>query len=160
MGKLIFNQQLQVSKTYASNDCLGTREIIAEEDEVQPNGKKFKKLVLGKYNWRTFEDFACEASIISQALRNLGLKPRDKIAILAETRAEWILTAYACFKNNITIVTVYTNLGSDGVVSSTIPSNIILYFSSDSISCRLMLSMRPRFLSLSVPMRHCPKSPQ
>jgi len=75
----------------------------------------FRKFVLGKYNFRTFEDFNCEATIISQALRNLGLKPKDKIAILAETRAEWILTAYACFKNNITIVTIYTNLGNDGV---------------------------------------------
>ena len=63
----------------------------------------FRKFVLGKYQWRSFEDFASEASIVSQALRNLGLNPRDKVAILAETRAEWILTAYACFKNNITI---------------------------------------------------------
>ena len=104
-----------MSKTYEKNDCLGTREIIAEEEEVQGDGKVHKKLVLGKYNWRSFEDFACEATIISQALRNLGLNPRDKIAILAETRAEWILTAYACFKNNITIVTIYTNLGADGI---------------------------------------------
>ncbi len=75
----------------------------------------YRKYVLGKYHWRTFEDFASEATIISQALRNLGLKPRDRIAILAETRAEWILTAYACFKNSITIVTIYTNLGTDGI---------------------------------------------
>lgn len=74
-----------------------------------------RKFKLGKYNWKTFEDFASEATIISQALRNLGLKPKDRVAILAETRAEWILTAYACFKNSISIVTIYTTLGNDGV---------------------------------------------
>ena len=33
---------LQVSKTYGSKDGLGTREILKEEEEKQPNGKIFK----------------------------------------------------------------------------------------------------------------------
>ena len=56
----------------------------------------------------TFDDFACQATIIGQAFKSIGIKPKDRIAILAETRAEWMTTAYACFKNNITIVTIYT----------------------------------------------------
>jgi len=120
-----------VSTTYGSADCLGTREIIKEEEEKQPNGKIFKKFVLGKFHWRSFEDFASEASIVSQALRNLGLNPRDKVAILAETRAEWILTAYACFKNNITIVTIYTNLGNDGIAHALNETEVPLLICSD-----------------------------
>ena len=91
----------------------------------------FRKFVLGKYHWRSFEDFASEASIVSQALRNLGLNPRDKVAILAETRAEWILTAYACFKNNITIVTIYTNLGNDGIAHALNETEVPLLICSD-----------------------------
>lgn len=34
-----------VSKKYPNKRCLGTREILAEEDEVQPNGRVFKKVV-------------------------------------------------------------------------------------------------------------------
>ena len=68
----------------------------------------YRKFVLGTYNWMTFEDFACQATIIGQAFKSIGIKPKDRIAILAETRAEWMITAYACFKNNITIVTIYT----------------------------------------------------
>ncbi len=33
---------------YAQKDLLGTRDVLREEDEVQPNGKIFKKLHLGK----------------------------------------------------------------------------------------------------------------
>lgn len=32
------------TKHYANKRCLGTRQILAEEDEVQPNGRVFKKV--------------------------------------------------------------------------------------------------------------------
>ena len=86
---------------------------------------------MGKFIWRSFEDFASEATIVSQALRNLGLNPKDKVAILAETRAEWILMAYACFKNNITIVTIYTTLGNDGIVHALNETRVPLLICSD-----------------------------
>lgn len=98
-----------------SKDCLGTREFIAEEDEVQPNGKVFKKLVLGKYKWRSFSDFTSEATRVSVGFAKLGIKSKSKVAFFAETRAEWIIAAYAAFKNNVTIVTIYTTLGTDGI---------------------------------------------
>jgi long-chain acyl-CoA synthetase len=90
-----------------------------------------RKYVLGKYNWRTFHDFEAEATIIGQSFRSLGLKSKDKIAILAETRAEWMLTAYACFKNNITIVTIYTNLGVDGIAHAINETRVPLLVCSD-----------------------------
>lgn len=35
---------LYVSKVHGNKRCLGTRQILAEEDEVQPNGRVFKKV--------------------------------------------------------------------------------------------------------------------
>lgn len=32
------------ARTFPERDCLGTREVLSEEDEVQPNGKVFKKV--------------------------------------------------------------------------------------------------------------------
>lgn len=29
---------------FPERDCLGTREVLSEEDELQPNGKVFKKV--------------------------------------------------------------------------------------------------------------------
>ena len=41
---------------YRDKKLLGTRDVLAEEDEVQPNGKMFKKLELGDYRWLTYEE--------------------------------------------------------------------------------------------------------
>lgn len=105
-----------VSAKYGDRDCLGTREILAEEDERQPSGKVFKKFALGEYRWISFRQFGEEAAACGAGLRRMGLKAGDRVAVLAETRADWMVAAYACFQNSVTIVTLYTNLGNDGVM--------------------------------------------
>lgn len=40
-----------VSKLFGEKRCLGTRQILAEEDEIQPNGRVFKK-VLESFFWK------------------------------------------------------------------------------------------------------------
>jgi long-chain acyl-CoA synthetase len=40
---------------YGTKSCLGTREVLGEEDEVQNNGKLFKKLALGDYSWISYQ---------------------------------------------------------------------------------------------------------
>ena len=42
-----------------------------------------------------------------------------------------MITAYACFKNNITIVTIYTNLGADGIVHAVNETQIPLLVCSE-----------------------------
>ncbi len=42
-------------RRYGPKPLLGTRDILAEEDEVQSNGKIFKKLELGDYRWVQIE---------------------------------------------------------------------------------------------------------
>ncbi len=41
---------------FRGQDCLGTREILGVEDEVQKNGKVFQKLQLGEYKWMTYDE--------------------------------------------------------------------------------------------------------
>ena len=104
-----------VSQKHADADCLGTRSVVSVDNEMQPNGKTFQKLVLGAYEFKSFSQFAKEATDFGRGLRLMGVGSKDRVAILAETRADWIIAAYGCFQNNITIVTLYTNLGNDGV---------------------------------------------
>ena len=40
----------------------------------------------------------------------------QNICIFADTRAEWFITAQACFKQGYPIVTLYTNLGDEAIV--------------------------------------------
>jgi long-chain acyl-CoA synthetase len=50
----------------------------------------FRKLVLGKYNWRSFATFGSEATNVSLGLSKLGFQSKSRIAFFAETRAEWM----------------------------------------------------------------------
>uniref|UniRef100_A0A669E396 long-chain-fatty-acid--CoA ligase n=1 Tax=Oreochromis niloticus TaxID=8128 RepID=A0A669E396_ORENI len=99
------------AKKFPKRDCLGTREVLSEEDERQPNGKIFKKVILGNYNWLSYEEAYQAAKCFGSGLAALNQKPHCNIAIFCETRAEWIVAAQACFMYNFPLVTLYATLG-------------------------------------------------
>ena len=41
-------------KLHSHSRMVGTRKVIREEDEVQPNGKVFKKWEMGDYEWKSY----------------------------------------------------------------------------------------------------------
>ncbi|KAG8448039.1 hypothetical protein GDO86_015221 [Hymenochirus boettgeri] len=100
---------------FGKRDCLGTRELLSEENEKQPNGKVFQKLILGEYSWLSYEEVSLRVDRFGSGLSALGLKPKSTIAIFCETRAEWMITAQACFKYNFPLVTLYATLGEEAV---------------------------------------------
>ncbi|XP_028816784.1 LOW QUALITY PROTEIN: long-chain-fatty-acid--CoA ligase 4-like [Denticeps clupeoides] len=98
--------------------CLGTRELLSEENETQPSGKVFKKVMgslLGQYKWVNYQEVDLMVSQFGSGLAALGQRPRSTIAIFCETRAEWMMTAQACFRRNFPLVTFYATLGEDAV---------------------------------------------
>ena len=69
-----------------------------EEDEVQKNGKVFKKLALGDYEWMTYNMVHASALSFGAGLRfHLGQKPKSLITIYSETRAEWMMSCLGAF---------------------------------------------------------------
>jgi len=103
-------------RQHGQKSAVGTREILAEEDEVQPNGRVFKKFVLGEYQWRTFSQMDSEAENFGRGMRELGLRAKDNVVLFAETRAEWLIAANGCMKQNMTLVTLYATLGDDALI--------------------------------------------
>uniref|UniRef100_A0A8C8JD92 long-chain-fatty-acid--CoA ligase n=1 Tax=Oncorhynchus tshawytscha TaxID=74940 RepID=A0A8C8JD92_ONCTS len=85
---------------FPERNCLGTREVLSEEDELQPNGKVFKKVILGEYQWMSYEETYQAAVCFGSGLAALGQRPQCNIAIFCETRAEWMIAAQACFIYN------------------------------------------------------------
>ncbi|XP_006033625.1 long-chain-fatty-acid--CoA ligase 4 isoform X4 [Alligator sinensis] len=100
---------------YGKKDCLGTREILSEENEMQPNGKVFKKLILGNYQWLNYEEVHQRVKHFGSGLAALGLKPKSTIAIFCETRAEWMIAAQSCFQHGFPLVTLYATLGEEAI---------------------------------------------
>lgn len=104
-----------VVKVHTTKRCLGTRTILGEEDEVQADGRSFKKLRLGEYKWRSFIETDLQAQYFGKGIREFGVQQKDKVAIFAETRAEWMIAAHGLFKQSCTIVTIYATLGEEGI---------------------------------------------
>nr|XP_012144198.1 PREDICTED: long-chain-fatty-acid--CoA ligase 3 isoform X3 [Megachile rotundata] len=70
---------------------------------------------MGDYKWKSYTEVNRLMTSFSRGLRELGLTTRKNIVIFAETRAEWMIAAYGCFKQNLTVVTIYATLGDDAI---------------------------------------------
>ena len=123
--------------------------MLGEEDEVQPNGKMFKKLELGDYRWMTYEEVPsiktnqiltllyvqvdAMADNFGRGLRTLGQKPEQNLCLFADTRMEWLVAAQASFRQSFPVVTIYTNLGEEAVVHGLVETGVELVITSHEL---------------------------
>ncbi|XP_062199820.1 long chain acyl-CoA synthetase 8 [Phragmites australis] len=106
------------SKKYSRQKCLGTRKLINREFVESADGRKFEKLHLGEYEWDTYGEAFNRACNFASGLIKMGHKQNSHVAIFSDTRAEWIIAAQGCFRQNLTVVTIYASLGEDALVHS------------------------------------------
>ena len=64
--------QFAVDK-HSHKRMVGTREVMREDKETQPNGKVFTKLEMGDYHWKTYLEIDKMAAAFGRGLRELGL---------------------------------------------------------------------------------------
>ncbi|XP_034403776.1 long-chain-fatty-acid--CoA ligase 3a [Cyclopterus lumpus] len=131
---------------FPHRDCLGTREVVSEEDEHQANGKVFKKVVLGEYRWLSYEEVLTAASRLGSGLAALGQRPKHNVAIFCETRAEWVVAAQACFMYNFPLVTLYSTLGGPAIAHGLNETQVTHIFTS-----RELLETRLKAILYEVP---------
>lgn len=70
---------------------------------------------MGKYGWQSYQDVDKMSKLFGRGLQSLGQEARKPIVVFAETRAEWMIVAHGCFKQNIPVVTIYATLGEDAI---------------------------------------------
>lgn len=78
-------------RKYGDKSFLGTRRLISRETEVSEDGKSFEKLHLGEYEWLTYAQVFETVCNFSSGLAHLGHNKEERIAIFADTRAEWLI---------------------------------------------------------------------
>jgi long-chain acyl-CoA synthetase len=61
----------------------------------------------GVWTWTTYADFAGQVEKARGGLAALGVGRGDKVAIIADNRVEWAVTAYACFGLGAAMVPMY-----------------------------------------------------
>ncbi|XP_076926674.1 long chain acyl-CoA synthetase 8-like, partial [Bidens hawaiensis] len=108
----------QSCKKHSQLRFLGTRKLIDRSFVSGSDGRKFEKLELGDYQWQTFGQVFERVCNFASGLIHLGHDPETRIAIFSDTRAEWLIAFEGCFRQNITVVTIYASLGDDALIHS------------------------------------------
>lgn len=70
---------------------------------------------MGDYKWKSYTEVERLAASFSRGLKEFGLTKQKNIAIFAETRAEWMISTHGCFKQDLTVVTIYSTLGDEAI---------------------------------------------
>lgn len=103
-------------KRNGSRRAVGTRVLHKVDTEKDKDGREVEKLHLGEYTWNTYQQLGSRVEDVAAGLvKFCDLKSKDKVIIYAETKAEWMVAAQSCFRQNAIVVTIYATLGEDGV---------------------------------------------
>ncbi|KAJ6830190.1 long chain acyl-CoA synthetase 9, chloroplastic [Iris pallida] len=108
----------QSCKHFSDNRLLGTRKLIASEMEQSPDGRSFEKLHLGDYEWLSYAETYAAVCSFASGLVQIGHGKDERVAIFADTRAEWQIALQGCFRQNVTVVTIYSSLGEEALCHS------------------------------------------
>uniref|UniRef100_A0A2N9E728 AMP-dependent synthetase/ligase domain-containing protein n=1 Tax=Fagus sylvatica TaxID=28930 RepID=A0A2N9E728_FAGSY len=108
----------QSCKKHSQYRFLGTRKRISKELITASDGRKFEKLHMGDYEWETYGEIFDRACNFASGLVRLGHNLDSRVAIFAETRAEWFIALQGCFQQSLTVVTIYASLGEDALIHS------------------------------------------
>ncbi|KAL2524822.1 Long chain acyl-CoA synthetase 8 [Abeliophyllum distichum] len=108
----------QSCKKHAQERCIGMRKVTSKESVTANDGRKFEKLHLGEYQWETYGQVFERTRNFASGLVKLGHDVDTRAAIFSETRAEWLIAFQGCFRQNITVVTIYASLGDDALIHS------------------------------------------
>ncbi|XP_030481486.1 long chain acyl-CoA synthetase 8 isoform X2 [Cannabis sativa] len=106
----------QSCKRNSRNQFLGTRKFIERDFVAASDGRKFEKLHFGEYEWQTYGEAFDRACNFASGLIKLGHNVDTRAALFSETRAEWLIAFQGCFRQNITVVTIYATLGEDALI--------------------------------------------
>jgi len=72
-----------------------------------PDSPLFGTKRAGTWEWMTYLEFGRQTDGLRAGLAALGLQRGDRIAMVANNRAEWAIAAYACFGLGIAFVPMY-----------------------------------------------------
>lgn len=103
--------------------ALGYRRVIREHvvtgpDGVTPlriDGRPVKKRELSDYNWITYEEMIRRKNNIARGFHLNGVKQRDRVVILCETCAEYLMVELAIANAGAVQVNVFSTLGDSGI---------------------------------------------
>ncbi|KAH8047859.1 decanoate-CoA ligase [Aureococcus anophagefferens] len=104
---------------FGARRACGMRELVKREFE-SVNGKQLEKQTLAPtLTWTTYAELGAKVDALASGLvAKAGLAAGDRVLIFAETQRDWMVSAFAAWRQGATVVTSYATLGAEGVATA------------------------------------------
>lgn len=90
-------------------------EMILKWAEERPNQVYLKQIINRQFVEYTYAEVADKALRLVSALQALGLKPRDKVALVSKNCAEWFICDLAMMLGDFVSVPIFPTAGADTI---------------------------------------------
>ena len=90
-------------------------EMILKWAQERPNEVYLKQIINRQFVEYTFADVADQALKLVSALRNLGVQPGDKVALVSKNCAEWFICDLAMMLGDYVSVPIFPTAGADTI---------------------------------------------
>lgn len=90
-------------------------EMILKWAEERPNDVYLKQIINRQFVEFTYQEVADQALKLVTALRNLGVKPGDKVALISKNCAEWFITDLALMLGDYISVPIFPTAGAETI---------------------------------------------
>ncbi|NVC93801.1 AMP-dependent synthetase [Vibrio natriegens] len=108
-------QQPNVATSSAGCALPPPNEMILKWAEERPNEVYLKQIINREFVEFTYAEVADQALKLVSALRNLGVNPGDKVALISKNCAEWFICDLAMMLGDYVSVPIFPTAGADTI---------------------------------------------
>lgn len=117
--------------------------ILMESIRKYPEKDIFRYKKNGKYVGISYREFGDKVRLLTHGLRNVGLTPGDRIAILSYNRPEWPMADFAIFALKGITVPIYHTLPSNQIKFILNDAQVRAIFVEDQVQLNKIVSILP-----------------
>lgn len=134
-------------------------EMILKWAEERPNEIYLKQIINRKFVEYTYSDVAEQALKLVTALNELGVKPRDKVALVSKNCAEWFICDLAMMLGDFVSVPIFPTAGADTIeycVTHSESKVLIGGKLDDAAATQEVIDSKPELITISLPYDSAP----
>lgn len=135
-------------------------EMILKWAEERPNDVYLKQIINRQFVEFTYAEVADKALKLVTALRNLGVQPGDKVALVSKNCAEWFICDLAMMLGDHVSVPIFPTAGADTIeycVTHSESKALIGGKLDDPAATQQVIDSMPDLISIALPYDTAPK---
>ncbi|MGR5193693.1 AMP-binding protein [Vibrio rotiferianus] len=134
-------------------------EMILKWAKERPNEVYLKQIINRQFVEFTYAEVAEQALKLVSALRNLGVKPGDKVALVSKNCAEWFICDLAMMLGDYVSVPIFPTAGADTIeycVTHSESKALIGGKLDDPAATQQVINAMPDIISIALPYEMAP----